>query len=245
MCTVSWLYEDGGYQLFSNRDERHTRKPALPPRIDERRGVQFIAPLDGEHGGSWIGVNQFGLSLCLLNRYYAETAAGQSYTSRGLLLTELLACRSRAQVQSRIGQMELTRFQPFTLLALEPEPTAFVWQWTGSELMLAHDAEAMLPLISSAYDLPQVNRARRQYFNDLVAQAGKLEAQLLYSFHTSHVPVASAYSTCMHRQDARTVSFSTVKVARGAIEFFYHPAAPCLLPRSLNNLKMEPVKWKQ
>ena len=39
------------------------------PRIGDVRGVSFVAPIDGDHGGSWIGVNQFGLTLCLLNRY--------------------------------------------------------------------------------------------------------------------------------------------------------------------------------
>lgn len=74
MCTVSWLHKAKGYVLLCNRDERHTRKPALGPRISERNGISFIAPVDGDHGGSWIGVNQFGLTLCLLNRMVTTTA---------------------------------------------------------------------------------------------------------------------------------------------------------------------------
>ncbi len=45
MCTVSWTRQDGGYRLFCNRDEKHTRRIALPPAVRERRGVRFIAPL--------------------------------------------------------------------------------------------------------------------------------------------------------------------------------------------------------
>src|SRR3982751_1081178 len=69
MCTVSWIRTREGYQLLCNRDERHTRRPAQAPTVREDQGVQFIAPIDGDEGGSWIGVNQFGLTLCLLNRY--------------------------------------------------------------------------------------------------------------------------------------------------------------------------------
>src|SRR5215470_2366098 len=110
MCTVSWIAEENGYQLFSNRDERHTRKPALPPAVREQRGIRFVTPIDGDHGGSWIGVNQFGLSLCLLNRYQNEAVSSDGvfdYTSRGLLLLELIDCRSGARMQSRIEQMDL------------------------------------------------------------------------------------------------------------------------------------------
>jgi hypothetical protein len=66
MCTVSWVHQKDGYQLLSNRDEKHTRKPALAPSLRQQRQVRFLAPIDGDQGGSWIGVNQFGLSLCLL-----------------------------------------------------------------------------------------------------------------------------------------------------------------------------------
>ena len=57
-------------------------------------------------GIAWIGVNQFGLSLCLLNRYQDEgrVDAARTYTSRGLLLNELMDCRSRDEVQSGMGR---------------------------------------------------------------------------------------------------------------------------------------------
>ena len=67
MCTVSWLYHPGGYQLFCNRDEKHHRLPALPPLSCVHRGMQYVAPVDGDAGGTWLAVNEAGLTLCLLN----------------------------------------------------------------------------------------------------------------------------------------------------------------------------------
>ena len=67
MCTVTWIYEPGGYHLLCNRDEKKDRAPALAPRIHQRGWVRFIAPVDAQFGGSWIAVNEFGVSVCLLN----------------------------------------------------------------------------------------------------------------------------------------------------------------------------------
>ena len=85
MCTASWLIEADGYELFCNRDESKMRQPAAPPALRERLSVKFLAPADGDFGGSWISVNEFGLSLCLLNFYPAVTQHA-SPTSRGLLV---------------------------------------------------------------------------------------------------------------------------------------------------------------
>ncbi|MCI0665415.1 MAG: NRDE family protein [Acidobacteria bacterium] len=220
MCTVSWIHEEGGYQLFSNRDEKHTRKPALPPSVREKCSVRFIAPIDGDQRGSWIGVNRFGLSLCLLNRYQDESTPFKpdlSYTSRGLLLIELIDCRSQAQARIRIGDMDLMRFRPFTLLVLEPGHPALLFHWTRRERLIVNDGEAEMPLISSSHDLPGVISSRRQIFRGLIRTSGNVDANLLHTFHSSHFPEASAYSTCMHRDDARTVSFSRARVSRERI----------------------------
>jgi hypothetical protein len=50
---------------------------------------------------------------------------------------------------------------------------------------------------------------------------------MLLEFHRSHVPARSAYSACMHRPDAETVSFSRIYVRGRETEFLYSPAAPC------------------
>ena len=56
MCTVSWIHQGPGYQLFCNRDEKHTRRPASKPQLLTRGGVRFLAPIDGDFGGTWIAV---------------------------------------------------------------------------------------------------------------------------------------------------------------------------------------------
>ena len=80
MCTVSWLHQPGGYHLLCNRDEKRTRSAALAPTVIEtrRRAVTSRRSMP-TCGGTWIAVNEFGVSVCLLNgRAEARTIAGGS-----------------------------------------------------------------------------------------------------------------------------------------------------------------------
>lgn len=228
VCTVSWFHHNDGYQLFCNRDERLTRKSALPPRLRGRENVKFIAPEDGDYRGTWIGVNQFGLSLCLLNRYQDNFDSTSVYTSRGLLVMDLLNSHSRFDVESRIENANLSRFQPFTLVALEPKQDCLLIDWTGRERLIPSDAASYIPLVSSSYDFAGAEQSRRSLLNQLKAESGEINSDLLSAFHASHWPARGPYSPCMHRADAETVSFSRITVTGENIEFWYHPLSPCL-----------------
>lgn len=226
MCTVSWARTASGYELFCNRDERKTRPPAWTPRVRARHGVQFIAPIDGESGGSWIGVNQFGLTLALLNRY--DTPPGpprDEYLSRGWLLLDLLDSVSPQHVQERLRARRLTAFQPFTLAAVPVHKAARLFAWDGSRLTVEENAEANLPLTSSSFATGQVIAARRTQFQQLPGVTDRVRQ--LDDFHRSHAPASGAFSVCLHRADAHTVSYSHIQVEDAHITFHYYPQAPC------------------
>lgn len=228
MCTVSWLHHDGGYDLFCNRDEQRTRSAALAPRLHTQRGVRFIAPIDGDFSGTWVGVNEFGLSLCLLNRYQdAVSTSHEAPTSRGLLLMELLDAASREDVLAHLRAMGLSRFRPFTLLALEIARPAMIARWDGRALAMDSNGDAAMPLTSSSFDTARVIASRTAYFKRLAAASGRVDAAVLEQFHASHFPTAGAQSVCLHRADAQTASFSHIRVTPGQIDFTSHAAAPC------------------
>ena len=99
MCTISWIHDKDGYQLLCNRDEKLTRKSALEPRLAVRNGTRFLAPVDGDFGGTWIATNEFGVSVCLLNGANltgSEIHAATPGRSRGLLLLDLISLPSVA-----------------------------------------------------------------------------------------------------------------------------------------------------
>lgn len=248
MCTVSWRRRENGYLLLCNRDERHTRKPAAGPRNAERSGVSFIAPADGDYGGSWIGVNQFGLTLCLLNRYGDSTlVTDRSFTSRGLLLTDLLDGKSTKEVRERIIGADLEQFRPFTMAIMSLAEPAQVIDWTGQECLRRPEQDSRALLTSSSLTEPEIAEQRKAEFARMVVEAEKPETagqdlELLRQFHRSHLPERGRRSVCMHRDDAATVSLSVVSVTRELIEFVYHPGSPCLAAAE-ERVTLERIPW--
>ena len=224
MCTVSWIRHDEGYQLLCNRDEKLTRKPALAPRLAVRNGTQFVAPEDGDFGGTWIGTNEFGVSACLLNGTTltgSENPAAVLGRSRGLMLLELIPLPSIAAMRNQLEVTNLSAFAPFTFAALEPGHPAAVVEWDGSTKSLVFIEADRYMLTSSSFDSEAVRRSREEQYRDAD------DSDALFAFHRSHMPERSAYSTCMHRADAKTVSFSWIQVSREETSFFYTPGAPC------------------
>lgn len=229
MCTVSWAATAEGYELFCNRDERRTRRSAHAPAARTSRGVRFLAPTDGEAGGTWIAANEHGLSLCLLNRYPEdESQAAREFKSRGLLLPDLISLRDPAEVMRAVARGGLSQFRPFTLLALAPGAPPAAACWTGRRLLVPDGGDdPVMPLTSSSFNTAEVVRARRELFQSMAAGPTNRPAETLARFHRSHEPGPGPLSVCMHRPDASTVSFSRVKVNDGSVEFFYQPGPPC------------------
>jgi len=199
---------------------------ALPPRIVERGGVRYIAPVDTDCSGTWVAANEFGLSVCLLNGDPRVSPAGP-HRSRGLLIRELAWARSASECVLWSKQLDFRSFAPFTLVVLEPERSATLAHWDGKKLAIDPDGDAHMPLTSSSFDASGVRQSRLNEFARRLGPGGTLDPALLYWFHSSHGISANAYSPCMHREDAETVSFSWVIVTREAVRFLYLPAAPC------------------
>src|SRR5712691_4013290 len=143
MCTISWIHDTDGYQLLCNRDEKLTRRLALGPRMAVRNGTRFLAPVDGDFGGTWIGTNEFLVSVCLLNGANVTGSVSPSAAprrSRGLLLLDLIPLPSVAAICDGIKGTDLSAFAPFTLAALEPGHPAAVLEWDGVNKTLVFQA---------------------------------------------------------------------------------------------------------
>jgi hypothetical protein len=226
MCTVSWLPGVGGYTLFFNRDERLTRASSLPPSLREGDGVRFVAPLDGESGGTWIAVNEFGVTVSLLNRYGDPTAPPPAHpVSRGRLVLVLAAAADQAELEARLSRVDLSAFQPFTLVAAAAGCSAWLAAWNGRALHLMRHSAPGLILTSSAFDEPAVAASRRLVFAQGLA-AG-ITAERLAALHRSHLPAPGPFSICMHRGDAETQSLSRITVTEREVRFAHVPDAPC------------------
>ncbi len=226
MCTVTWVRRPDGYDFLCNRDERVTRLPATGPEVRELRGLRYVAPADGDFGGTWISVNELGVTLCLLNAYGDETPEPpEGWTSRGLLLADLADSEDAQDARRRILDRDLTVFRPFVLVVCTPHRTPTQVRWTGRSLEF--DGAVQPPIVSSGGDESAAREARREQLEGLLRTARRPNLALLEGFHRSHEPERGALSVCVHAAEARTVSLSVVSVRDAMIAFRYEAGSPC------------------
>jgi hypothetical protein len=220
MCTLTWWRGGGGeYAVFFNRDEKKTRPSADEPREFLVDGVRFLSPRDPAGGGTWMLVNEFGVILCLLNRWHEEIDDGRQWQSRGLLVWSLAGLRSAAELEKRLRGRDLAGTRPFSLWACDRAGIAG-WDWTRGELRAARPE---MPVTSSSFRFDEVAAARRERFATV---AGENPAALA-SFHAGAAE-ASALTVRMCRPDAQTMSRSEVRVDPGGITWRYLAEQPGL-----------------
>ncbi|GIC75472.1 NRDE family protein [Moritella sp. F3] len=177
MCTVSWLLANDGYQVFFNRDEQKGRALAHAPKYFNDRGVKYLMPVDPVGGGSWIAMNQAGLSICLLN-YYQQKPPGKELISRGLLVKSLVSNTSLTKIRSALNKLPLQRYAAFTLLVFPSHLTTktgdvYAVRWDGCNLSTV---TAISPMVSSSVALAEVTNYREDHHNSIL-----LQHQVLFS----------------------------------------------------------------
>ena len=230
MCTISWFFHRNGYDVFFNRDEQISRPRAMPPEVKTINQVRGIMPVDPQGGGTWIAVNHFGCTFALLNYYQGRMPKGK-LLSRGGIIPALLAVNSVDQVVDILAQANLNKYAPFSLLFFSlrkvsdaGEGKIPMFRWTGKELVRE---DTTSPLISSAINYESVLEQRLSlYKSQIQGRSGGATPTDFYRLHQSHEPEKSAYSVCMHRQDAKTVSLSHIAVVE-TITFNYIDGYPC------------------
>lgn len=222
MCTVSWASDGDGYQVYFNRDEQRSRPLAEPPRRHTRAGVAYLAPSDPRGGGTWLAVNEYGVTVGVLN-YYAAGLQARSATprSRGLLVRDLADVPSLEQAESRLAGLTLEDYPPFLLMVWGPSGAAGGVQWDGHRAQPQRWTEADRPVTTSSFRSAEVVARRRALFQALSPAASTLRA-----FHLSRDPRDDAFSVWMSRPDAHTVSLSRVVVGPARVSFAYAPRAP-------------------
>ena len=226
MCTVTIVPHERGVRLVCNRDERRSRPPALPPkliRVSERRA---IFPIDPAGGGTWIGANDTGLVLTLLNRSEGCTRRpAADEWSRGLIVRTLIECASLDAVVSALETLDVSRFAPFRLVAMQNVRVAVV---TGDGCTTASQIEPLTrPLLFTSSSLGDalVEQPRRELFDRLVVSRPAARLQGQARFHRHRWTARPDISVLMSRHDAMTVSRTVVDLTERRSTMLYEPMA--------------------
>ncbi len=225
MCTMTWFVKPDGYELFFNRDERLSRSHAELPAQHEQNGVAYISPTDADAGGTWIAVNQFGVTVCLLNHYqFEQIETYKDWTSRGEIVRQFATVESPVLAEQQFRRLNLEDYRAFRMFIIDRTGRNRLFVWDGHSPRV--ERNVMTPKSSSSVDARHVKALRKQLFADMDL-ANSVDAKHYLKYHASHQPSRSRDSVCMHREDAKTVSLSHVFVANDKIEFAYADGSPC------------------
>ncbi|HSO21647.1 MAG TPA: NRDE family protein [Chondromyces sp.] len=218
MCTLTIDRRAGRLLLTMNRDERWTRAPERPPALHPATGGgrAWVAPADGERGGTWIGANDDGVVACLLNAYAPgdlDLIGRPDVPSRGEIIPGLLA-RGRDGVERFLdAELDPTRYPSFTLVVATPEG-ARALRWT-LDRGLSHETigEGWSLVSSSWWRAAEVTAWRRRRFDAWLAEGAPFVGTLP-AFNLLEDPEAREQSPMMTRSFSGTRSVTRVEVDR-------------------------------
>ena len=218
MCTVTIIPTRDGFRLVTNRDERRTRPPALPPDVRVFGTREALCPIDSQAGGAWVAATDAGLVFTVLNGNPAPMPPlppKDLLVSRGLIIPSIASATSLSEAVSLTENLPLERLAPFRLVACDGR-TIVEARWARESLSLSRRPIAPACWASSGLG-DHLVEVRQPLFREIVVDAGATpEAQ--DAFHRHQWPDRTRVSVVMSREDARTVSRTTVDVALSARE---------------------------
>ena len=227
MCTVTFIPGRGGYILGMNRDEKRSRAKGLPPRERRIRGQRVVHPSE-PGGGTWIGLNDSGVTLALINWYSVSRRVTGKALSRGDIIPAISTAESPGLVDVALSSLPIRHTNPFRLIGIFPTSRTIVeWRWDLTKLERQEHRWQNQQWISSGFNEPIAQTIRSCTFERFQAQASSGTARWLKRLHSSHSPESGPFSTCMHRNDAATVSFTQIFVSPGKAMLQHVCGAPC------------------
>jgi hypothetical protein len=227
MCTVTFIARQRGYCLGMNRDEKLTRATGLPPKRKTLNGRAVVCPSE-PGGGTWIALNDGGTTFALINWYSITARVLGKAVSRGEIINSMSAAISSTVADAALHGLPLNRINPFRLIGIYPVTGEVVeWRWNLKKLVRKGHRWRTQQWISSGFDEPAAQRVRGRTFALAQKQESAGSIGWLRRLHRSHVPETGPNSTCMHRADAATVSYTEISVTPRGTVMRYHAGPPC------------------
>jgi uncharacterized protein with NRDE domain len=247
MCTLAlYLRQFEGYPLVvaANRDE-HFSRPSAPPEL-LANDPSIFGGKDLVAGGTWLGVNEYGVVAAIVNRRIEPVKPIDRPRSRGLLCLDMLRAKNDGQLRKRLEREDGSKYQPFLLLIASAE-AAFIAINSGGEIKRM-ELDAGLHVFSNTSFTDsrggKLDHARELFSTaetSLRMQFKGPRAQLdtavgvLRGVLSSHISADNSQeprdAICVHTAGAAygTVSSSVIFFARREKEFYFYHAdgSPC------------------
>lgn len=241
MCTLTlaWRTFDGTpVALAANRDEAH-RRPSEPPTVhgDDPR---YVAPLDAEAGGTWIGLSACGVVAAVTNRWLDADREGDR--SRGRLVQDCLEADSaEAAVRAVERDLETRTYDGFHLV-LADDVAAFCLSYDGVLAVTRLDPGVHVignvgGVVNGTERFSIPNR-RQEFGAERADSARRIAATLVpepgesgdaWLDRASDVLADHEYGACLHGDDFGTQSFTRIRTGDEP-SFAFADGPPCETP---------------
>lgn len=214
MCTATYIPLKNGCLFGANRDEHLQRKNALPPQFTQINEKQALYPVDGEKGGTWVGILENGLMACLLNGAFEPHEHQPPYRkSRGLIIPELF---EYGEPGTFVKQADFTGIEPFTLLMIPGSDSAqsiVELRWDGSEKHVQYLDPGKPHLWASSPLNPQaLLKKKTDWFREWLAKNDSPDLQALSAFHHQTNPDQPEEGILMRSEkQVQTVSITLIE----------------------------------
>jgi len=222
MCTLSAIrFGSKGEEtvrIAFNRDELVTR-PAGLPLVRKRAGErETITPIDPVSGGTWIGVNDAGVIIALLNVFAKPVSESwnrrkRGRYSRGTLIPRLLESRSAAEILDFFSPFPFDDYDPFRIVVFQNHEWGEVYR-DGTESRITPLVPFTEPffITSSGFGDHEAYRYRKKIFEAFFAQ-NPPDRELQDRFHRVESKESPQFGITMVRADAKTVSHTVIEAS--------------------------------
>jgi uncharacterized protein with NRDE domain len=183
MCTVVFMPGSNKYYFASLRDEDPKRAKATIPTLQSNNEVMYLSPTDPVGGGTWIGVNETGHVIILLNGGFEKhRVRGPYLKSRGVIVKDIL---SSAMPVVDWMLMDMENIEPYTLV-VSADNNLFQLVWDGTakhKIRLTTDTPHLWS--SSTLYNNKTKTYRAELFENWIATNPKISKKSLLDFFNS------------------------------------------------------------
>jgi uncharacterized protein with NRDE domain len=240
MCTIHLIYkvfEDAPVLIMANRDELIDRAWTPPALLSET--PKILGPRDMVAGGTWMGVNEAGVTVGLTN-HFGTLATGASLCSRGYVVMETLRHTTALEAR-RFAEIMAPVCKSYTLMIADPDHAFVVQNIEGDlrtyELMPGPHVLTNRPF-RTPYD-PKAQLAHRRMAQLIDGSEGELPTPVdMRHFLADHEPTETEgfpFPLCVHPPEGErfattSASAITVNRRRKVTNYLFAPGQPCQTP---------------
>lgn len=245
-----------------NRDEQRDREELakINTLACSKTNTQLVYAVDKLSTGTWVAVNNHGVTLAILNRYQdTKLNHGNIFSngnlnhgktkSRGEIIPEALASGKVLKVIEHCKNIIAADYMPFDLLLFSQQATwKFSWD---SKHYQSIQLNNQLPFLhsSSSVDTSLVIDKRTGYFESWLKDQSEIKADnILDEIHLQHDVKNPSHSILMAREKTHTKSIVQIITSQNKIDYNYLPKAEYFIRKStiaLKKLKLQMLISKQ